>query len=62
MAAAAIANLGHGGDRKTGKDQRGHGTLDPVSQREAAKLFGVERKSVGRAAAIRKEGAPELVF
>lgn len=63
MVAAEIANLGHGGDRKT--DQAANLPLDDlpatgVSQTEAAKLLNVSERSVRAAVAVRDHGVPEL--
>jgi N6-adenosine-specific RNA methylase IME4 len=54
MVAAKIANLGHGGDRsKT--------PIGALTQDEAARLLNVGTRSVDRASAVQREGAPELI-
>lgn len=55
-AAAQIANLSHGGDRKS--DQAAN--LPVVSQAKAAELMNVSDRTVRNASVVRDHGVPEL--
>jgi N6-adenosine-specific RNA methylase IME4 len=69
-AAARLANLSHGGDRKRRDDQAANLPLDPdapepsllpdVSQADAARLMNVSERLVRSAKAVQERGAPEL--
>lgn len=59
MVAARIATLEHGGDRKT--DQVANWRLDLVTQREAADLLHVGKRSVERARHVLTNGTSALV-
>ena len=56
MAAARMANIPHGGDRKSSKDQETNLSLD-----QAAKLMNVHRNSVKTARKVLEHGAEELI-
>lgn len=59
MVAAKIANMSHGGDRKSDEIKR---SIDPlISQPEAAKTLNVSVPSVKRAKVVQEHGTPELV-
>ena len=72
MAAAKIANLSHGGDRKSEKNQRRQESLEkapkskkpdaakPVSNQEAADMLGVHRSSVVKAKRVQRDAIPEV--
>jgi hypothetical protein len=59
MVAAKIANLEHGGDRKS--NQAANLPLDAVTQPEAAALLNVGERSVRSAKQVLDECAPQLV-
>lgn len=63
MVAAKLANLGHGGDRRS--DQEANLPLEtapaPVSVAQAAELLNVSERTVKTARAVQRDGAPELV-
>ena len=56
MIAATIANLTHGGNRKS--DQEVNRPFDPVSAPKAAKMMSVGVATVVRAKKVQKKGAP----
>ena len=57
--AAKLANLEHGGDRKSEEIK---GTIVPMMSRsQAAEVLSVNEKTVDRAAAVIREGTPEQV-
>jgi hypothetical protein len=59
MSAAKIANLPHGGDRRS--DQAANLPIDnAVSQSEAADLLNVSRRSLRSASQVIDQGTPEL--
>ena len=57
MAAATVANMKHGGDRRSDQPANWHG----VSRSTAAAALNVSERSVARAAVVRNQGAPELI-
>lgn len=63
MVAARIANLNHGGYRKT--DQEANLPLEPftqgVTQADAADMLNVSERAVRSARAVQREAVPELV-
>jgi hypothetical protein len=63
MVAANIANLTHGGDRKS--DQAANLPLEvvspPISQAAAAEMLTVGERTVRSAAVVRDNGSPELI-
>jgi hypothetical protein len=63
MVAAKIANLDHGGDRKT--DQGANLPLEPAPAplpvARAAEMLNVSSRSVGNARAVRDRAIPELI-
>lgn len=62
--AAKLANVSHGGDRRSatrGSDQAATLPLEtPVTQAEAAEMLDVSERSVRSAAKVQKSGTPEL--
>jgi DNA-binding transcriptional regulator YdaS (Cro superfamily) len=65
MVAAKIANLTHGGDRKSDQDANWHldtesETFTPITQAKAANLLGVSEHSVQSAAKVQREAAPNV--
>jgi hypothetical protein len=61
MCAEKLANMPHGGDRKSDTAIKTPAGALMTSQGEAAAMFNVSKRSVQRAAAVRRNGAPELV-
>lgn len=67
--ATRLANMPHGGDRKTGENQSANLPLDLpvtaepafVSIRQAAEMLNVSERSVKSAIKVHRDGAPELV-
>lgn len=59
--AAKLANMGHGGDRKSDQAANLPDDPAPVSQAQAAELLNVSERSVRTAKAVMEQGAPELV-
>jgi len=59
-AAARLANVKHGGDRRSDQDANLHLESD-ITRADAAEMLGVSARSVASAAKVLKEGAPELV-
>jgi N6-adenosine-specific RNA methylase IME4/ParB-like chromosome segregation protein Spo0J len=57
--AARLANLTHGGDRRS--DQAANLPLEAVTQQEAASLLSVSERTVRTAKAVLEDGAPELI-
>ena len=60
MVAADLVTLDHGGDRKS-ENQDANLHLDPVTQKEAAKLVNVSTRSVADAFKVKRGGSNELV-
>lgn len=63
MVAAKLANLDHGGDRKTDQGANLPLELDPtpVTNSDAASMLNVSERSVKAARTVQRTGAPELV-
>ena len=59
MVAASIANLPHGGDRRSDQDVDLH--LENVTREHAAEMMAISPRSVASAAKVRKEGEKALV-
>lgn len=65
--AAKLANMSHGGDRKSRDDQGANLPLDiapeiaPVTVAQAAELLNVSERSVKTARKVQEHGAPELI-
>lgn len=59
MVAAKIANISHGGDRRS--EQSSNLSLEKMDQRRAAKIMGVSRSSVQSAAKVIKLGTAPLI-
>jgi hypothetical protein len=57
MIAAALANMKHGGDRRS--DQAVNSRLE-ISQAQAAEKLGVGTTAVEDAATVQRKGVPEL--
>jgi len=59
MVAAKLANMSHGGDRKSDEIK---GSIEPlISQAEAAHILSVGKETVKRSKAVQDHGTPELV-
>jgi ParB-like chromosome segregation protein Spo0J len=59
MVAAKLANLAHGGDRRS--DQAENLPLETVKQATAAAMLNVSDRSVRHAGVVHKHGTPELI-
>ena len=59
MVAARLANLSHGGDRRS--DQAANLPVGPISQLQAATALNASERSVRDAVKVMREGAPEVV-
>jgi ParB-like chromosome segregation protein Spo0J len=59
MVAARLANLAHGGDRRS--DQAENLPLETVKQATAAAMLNVSDRSIRHAGVVRKWGTPELI-
>lgn len=58
IVAAKLANMKHGGDRKTNQDANLH--LDPITIDQAADLLNVSRRTVCDAKAVIEEAPEEI--
>jgi hypothetical protein len=71
MVAASLANMPHGGDRKSANQAANlpldrthvaeHTQICGTSQSDAAELLNVSERTVANAAKVKTEGAPELI-
>jgi len=59
MVAAKIANMSHGGDRKS--DQAANLPLDRVKQSEVATMLNIGERTIRDAKAVQAKGTPELI-
>jgi N6-adenosine-specific RNA methylase IME4 len=59
MVAARLANLRHGGDRRS--DQAANLPVGPISQLQAATALNASERSVRDAVKVMREGAPEVI-
>lgn len=59
--AAKLANMGHGGDRKSDQAANLPDDRAPISQAQAAEMLNVSERSVRTAKTVIEHGAPELV-
>ena len=59
MVAARLANLSHGGDRRS--DQAANLPVGPISQLQAATALNASERSVRDAVKVIREGAPEII-
>jgi len=59
MVAARLANLSHGGDRRS--NQAANLPVGPISQQQAATALNASERSVRDVVKVMREGAPQII-